>query len=272
MDAASGDVARPADHPRASRREALEVLARESRISAIGHCSFHASLIGRRPDASGIHHEAARLRVLQERRVEAWGDRIGRDHDGRKIVGDRHAKDAAVKEPRLLEALDDRGGGLLEGEPAEGVPAEDRGEDQAVGHAAALALRIGHQAHASEVHLDLRAGLAVGQAHRRARAAEAELGHREAVQRAVRHDHAATGEQLVDLGQVQPLGEALLEERALALQAAPAVAVPGGPAGTSLADHRAENLVAELSLVPGLVHSGVDGRVDVTADRLAVHA
>ncbi len=150
------------------------------------------------------------------------------------------------------------------------MAADHWSEDEAVGHAPALAARVGHQAHAPEVHLHLAAGLAVGETDRRAPSAEPELADREAVQRPVRHDDAAPCEQVVDLGEAQLLLEARLEERALALKALPALAAAGGPARADLADHRAEELVAELILVAALVQPRIDGRLHVAARRLAV--
>ncbi len=72
------------------------------------------------PHASGVLDEAPGLCVLEKAGVEARRDRIRLDHDRLERVRDDDPEDASEEEAGLLEALDDRVQGLVEGEP--GVP------------------------------------------------------------------------------------------------------------------------------------------------------
>ena len=101
----------------------------------------------------------------------------------------------------MLEALDNRGHGLLEAQPAEHVQAEDPGEDEAPRQPSALAEQIEHQAHPAVVHLHLLTRFAVSHAYGGAVPTQAKLGDAEAMQGAVRHSQPSAPEQDVDLGQ-----------------------------------------------------------------------
>lgn len=99
------------------------------------------------------------------------------------------------------------------------------GEHQAYAQAPPALRPVPEQAHPAVVHLQLLARLAVRHPHRRPRPAELQLRRAEPVQRPVRHQHAAPGQQIVDLGQPQATVQFLLQELPLPLQPLPCLTV-----------------------------------------------
>ncbi len=75
----------------------------------------------------------------------------------------------------------------------------------------------------------------------------------------------------MDLREPQVAFEPLLEERALSFELQPALAVLRVPVAADPADHRPDEVVAQLPFLIALGQARVDRRLDLAADRLAVH-
>ncbi len=200
MDAHARTLPAPQLSPALGVGEIDEGLAGEERAPHELHLALDPRLVLRRAHSRRVDLEPTGLRVLDEGLVEARLQRIGRvDHRG-EVVGDQRAEDTAEEPPCRLTAGDDVRRRLAVREPHEAVPAETRGEDQRVHDPVAARHRIGDEPHATEVHLQLVAGLAVSNRHRRAPAAPAaqDLGD-VALHRPGRDLDAAPGQQLGDL-------------------------------------------------------------------------
>jgi len=172
-----------------------------------------AGLVLGRADARRVDEEAARLRVVEERRDEHGAERVGRLDDRLHVVGHDGADHRREERPGAVEPLAHRLGGLHERGPHELVAAERQRDDEHPQSARAPGGRIEHHAHLAEVDLRLLAGGRVVDADRRRLLAPAELLRREAPERVVAHLQAVAHEQRVYLGQTQRalLGEPLLD-------------------------------------------------------------
>ena len=245
-----------------------EVLAGEERAPDVLDLTLDPRLVLRRAHPGRVDHEAPGLGVLQEGVVEAGGDGIRGDDDGRQVVGDDHGEHPAEEGPRRLEALDDRGSGLAVAEPHEAVAGVAGGEDQGVDHPAPAGGRVGDQAHAPEVDLELRARLAVVDPHRRLALSEAAALGGEAVEGAVGDDDALAGQQVLDLHQLQVLGHPRLDLGLMRDEGLPPGAVADRSGGTDPLAHQADHHVGQLLLpaIPG--EPGGDGGLHIAADRL----
>jgi hypothetical protein len=107
------------------------------------------------------------------------------------------------------------------------------------------------QDHPARVDLQLLAGLAVRDRHRRRRSPEAQLRRREAVQRRVRHQDAAALEQPPHLRQPDITIEQLLDGLAFGLALLPCLAVRPFGRSPQPDQHGRERLVRERGLAPG---------------------
>src|SRR6266568_8812556 len=94
--------------------ERVEALASEAVVAHRLHRALDAPFVARAAHARGIDVEAARLRVLEERRRDARRERIRRLHDALGVVGNEHAEHAAEELPRCLARSDRRARRLLE--------------------------------------------------------------------------------------------------------------------------------------------------------------
>jgi hypothetical protein len=211
------------------------------------------------------------LRVLDERLVQPGLQRVGGIDDRGQVVGDHRAEHATEEHPRRFEPDDHRLGGLPVTQPHEAVPAVTGREDERVRDPVASAHRIGDQAHATEVDLQLVARLAVRHPHRRcpATAAATHLEHI-ALHRPARDHHTPAAQQIMDLhcGEIRlhPLGDLIV----VGGQQPPRLTAAVDPMGTHRLDHHADQHVGQLLLAtvpnqPGRLTGG-----HVAADRLAV--
>jgi hypothetical protein len=110
------------------------------------------------------------------------------------------AEHAAEEHPRRLAASDHRLGRLTVREPHEAVPADTRREDQRVHDPVPARHRVEHEAHATEIDLQLVARRAVGHPHRLSPPPPTAKGLGDvALHRPARHLHPAPLQQLRDL-------------------------------------------------------------------------
>jgi len=130
---------------------------------------------------------------------------------------------------------------------------------------------VGDQAHPPEVHLQLGAGLTVGDTHRVAPLAITTALHREAVQRPVRDGDASPGQQVADLHDRQALGGPPFDELGVGLQRLPRRAVAPWAVGPHRQAHHPDHRVVELRDVAVGGHARRCGRVHVAAHGVAVH-
>src|SRR5262249_24574511 len=242
----------------------------ETRAADVANGVFDPWLVGRPPYSSGVNCEAAGLGIVQECQVEPGRQGIGLDYYRGQVVRDHDAEDAAEVGPGMLEAFNDGGQRLLETQPAEHVPAEDRCEDEAPRQSSALAEQVEHQAHPAVVHLHLLTRFAVSYAYGGVVHAEAELGNAEPMQRAVRHGQPPPPEQDVDLGQRQVLLKAVPQERPLALQLLPAPATTRRTSRSQGQEHGTHRSLGQLRLAPIRNQAGRLSRGYIASNRLPV--
>src|SRR5579859_7856505 len=197
MDAHSGVFDAPAPHADARRQQVGKVLPGETALPAIGHNSFDPRFVLWTLDATRVYDETPSLRVLEEGHVESRVRRVGLVHNGLEVVDDGDAEHASEEEPRLLKPFDDLLKRLAEGWPAEHVPAEARGEDEALDDASRLL--VSDEAESTEVDLELVARLTVIDRYRLAAVAETQLCDAEAVEGPVWHHDPAAAQQCLDL-------------------------------------------------------------------------
>jgi len=157
-------------------------------------------------------------------------------------------------------------------EPHEAVAGVAGRKDQGVDHPAPAGGGIGDQAHAPEVHLELRARLTVVDPDRRLGSAEAATLGGEAVEGPVSDDDALAGQQVLDLDQLQPLVDPRLDLGLMGNEGLPPSAVAGRPCGADPLTHHADRRVGQLLLAAVRCEPGLDGGLHVAADRLAVDA
>jgi len=249
-----------------------EALTGEERAPDVLDLAFDLRLVLRRAHPGRVDHETPGLGVLQESVVEARLDIVGLGDDGRHVVGDDHSEDASEEFPRRLEALDDRGGGLAVAEPHETVPGVAGGEDQCLNQPLPAAGRVGDQAHAPEIDLDLRSRLAVVDPHRGLSLPEPAALSGETIEGAVGDDNALAGQQVLNLDQPQPLVEPHLNLGLVGDEGLPPGPVAGGAGRADRLARHTDHHVAQLLLATASGEPGADGRLHVATDRLAVHA
>ena len=176
--------------------------------------------------------------------------------------------DHAASQPAI-----DRGGGLVEGEPHEAVPREARDEDQRVGDAVATGERIGDQPHAPEVDLQLIAGLAVGHAHgATATAATTDHLRHIALHRARGHRDTTAPQELGDLHRGHTVAHPRIDLVVTVDQQLPCLATSVAAMRTHGLHDDADERVGELRVAAIAPQPRGHRGVDVTADRLAIHA
>ncbi len=196
----------------------------------------------------GVDQEAPVLGVLQEGVVYAGLGGLCLGDDRRQVIGDNYGENAMKELPGVLEPLDDIGRGLGEAQPHEHVPGPHRHQYEGVHHPPAGTGRVVNQAHPAEVGLGLPSRFGVGQAHGGAgRLVPAALGA-VAVQRALRHDDASTGQQVTDLDGGDTLVDEVFDEVVMGLESGPALAPARATAGLDGLDHGGDQLVGQLVL------------------------
>ena len=176
-----------------------ERLAGEEATTNVGHLTFDFRLILGPPNPSGVNQEGAVLGVLEERVVEARVGGVGLGNDRRQIIGDEDREDPVEERPGGVESLDDVVGSLTVGEPHEHVATPHRHHDECVHHATSIGVGIEQHSHATEVGLQLLTWFTVGDAHRVVPGL-GELLAAESLQGAIGNLHAASSEQVTDLG------------------------------------------------------------------------
>jgi hypothetical protein len=248
-----------------------EDLTGEERAADELHLPLHPRLVLRRTHPRRVDDEPAGLRVLHERLVQARLERIGAVDDRREVVGDQGAEHPTEERPCRLAPGHHRLGGLTVREPHEAVTADARREDQRVHHPVPVRRRIEHEAHATEVDLQLVARLTIVDPHRRppATGAAQDLSH-VALHRPARHLDAAAGQQLVDLHRGQVVFDPRRELVVIGLQQSPGLAVAVDAVRTDRFDHHPDERVAQ-QLVPAVAHQPQPDRgIHVATNGLAV--
>ena len=271
-------------HPQSRRRRAPhhgpplgvdpvdEVLTGEQRAPHVGHRALDPGLVLWMAHPRGVDQKAAVLRVLDKGGVKAWLGRVGLVDDGGHVVGDHHGEDPTEELPRRLEAADDVGQRLGEGEPYEAISRHTRREDERVEDAPPIGVGVVHEPHAAEVDLELDAGFAVDDADGLllATTGPAQLGA-EALHGALGDAHPLAGQQGVDLDHretlvVEPGADLLL----VALEGAPRLAMTAAAMRPDPLNHRGQDLVGQLAFPAAGVDAELDGRLHVTTDGLAI--
>ena len=262
----------PAPHVGAALRigEVGELLPGEERITHVGHGPLDTGLVLWASHPGRIDHEPAGLGVLDERDVEPWSRRIGPVNDRLHVVGHEHLEDAAVELPRGLAPGDHVLEGLPPRQPHEGVPRDVRSEDQRPQRPPPTRDGIEHHPHPPEIDLQLMPRLTIDHRDRGAPPAEPELVGRIPVQGPIRNLHPATGEEVLDLGQLQILLQPRLDPVVLGTARLPRCPMPGRPLRADRLDHRAEQLVRQLALTAVADQPRRLAGIDVAAHSLAI--
>jgi hypothetical protein len=228
--------------------DVTEVFSSEEVRPRVLDTPFNPGFVAGMAHPGRIHHETPGLGVLAERVIKP---RIG----GIRVVDDRfhvvrhHNREHAPEEdPRGLEPSHDVFQCLAQRRIDEHVPRVDRREDQPLSDPAPPGGRLREQPEPTEVDLNFLTWLAISDPHGRLSAAESELGHREPVQRPIRHHHTATTQQHVDLGQRQVLLQPHRDLLALPGDRLPRRTITPRPIRADHAHHRTEQLLGQLAV------------------------
>ena len=138
-------------------------------------------------------------------------------------------------------------------------------------HSAPPGLWVRDQPHPGEVELTLHSRITVGDPHRALPPPEpAPLG-REPVQCAIRHLHTQAGQFAVDVGQLQIVLDPVANLYLLRNQTVPRLTVPGLPRRAHRGDHRADQLIRQLTFTAAAQQAGNLRSLHITAGGLAIH-
>ena len=114
-------LATPAEAAQARVLDRREDLASERIIADGRHAPLDARFVARVADAGGINMEVAGLRVFEKDGIDPRGQVVGGRDDRRRVVGNDHREDAAVKGPGRFTGLNGAAGGFLEGRIDEAI-------------------------------------------------------------------------------------------------------------------------------------------------------
>ena len=232
----------------------------------------HCVLVLRVGHPSRVGEEPAGLGVFQPADGEPRVHRIALGDNRTHVVGNEHLEHPAEEPPRRFAAVDEGLEGLGESQPHEHVPRVDRGEDQRMHHPSASGHRIEHHAHPGEVDLALHPGVAVGDRHRGASASPIRGALRAiTVQRALRHDHPAAGQQITDLHYRQAVLDPASDLIMAGAQRFPRRTMTLGAVRAHHGNHRADQLVTELINTTLTIQPRCHRGLNVAAGGLAVH-
>jgi hypothetical protein len=249
-----------------------KVLAGEEVPAHVLHGPLHLRLVPRGADPRRVGGEPAVLGVVQPARGEPRVHRVRIRDDRRGVAGDQDLEHAAEERPRGLAPGDERGQRLGERQPDKQVPGIAGSEDQRTHPALPPGHRVGQQAQIPEIQLTFGAGLAIGDPHRRCRAAKTAPLHAEPVQRPVGHHNALPLQQHPDLDHRQARLRPLHDLHLAGLQLLPRQAVPARPRRADHLRDLADQIVRQLSQAAVASQPSLDPSLHIPAGGLAVYS
>ena len=217
--AAGGAVDAPAGHLPAPPGglgpdvgQAVEAGPLEEALPGVGHAPLHLGLVFGVAHPGRIGEEAPALGVLQKAPGQHRIQRVRSHHGGGEVVDDQVPGHAAEEGPGRLQSGDDFGERLLVHGPEEAVAGMAQHDDHGPDQLALSRGRVRNQAQAPEVGLGHLPRRGVLHAHRGTAQTGPAAPDDESPQGLVGHPAAASRQQLVDAGQLQPVpGEPLVD-------------------------------------------------------------
>lgn len=165
VNAATGNLVRPRFGRVAKQRDVVrERLRREPTLADEGHLILDTRLVARMAYAGRVDEEAARLRVLSERRIDRWVLCAGSHDGGARVVEHDAMGDTAEELPCGIKPLDQRLGCLQERRPHELVATHGQRDDEHV-QLASLAVGALDVAHQAEINLRFFTGRRIVDTH-----------------------------------------------------------------------------------------------------------
>ncbi len=269
VDARAGDVAAPRRRAPSPICERLACgLARKPTVARVRDVALDLRLVARLLHARRVDEDAACLRVFCKYLIEPRRRRV-RAHDHRaRVVRHERLRHPVEKLPRRFQPFDYCVRRLRKRRPYEAVATRPERHDQDP-QSALLPVDL-HATHLREIDLRLLSCRRIDEPHCRLLLAPAELLHRVAPQRCVRHvADAASHEQRVHPRKTQVLYNPFFDLRAMLLHVSPRVARLRQRARL----HALRNLVHDgVRQHRSLIDSDLLRHLDVAAHRLAIDA